>query len=282
MHIIRTKSELRKAISALRKNGKTIGFVPTMGALHDGHLSLVDIARKKSDAVISSIFVNPAQFAPHEDFDKYPRLEQSDLAKLEANAVDVAYLPSVAEMYAEGFSTSISLGAIGKTLEGVTRPHFFDGVALVVSKLFMQVMPDVAVFGEKDYQQLMVIKKLVRELDIQVEVIGAPICREEDGLAMSSRNVYLPADKRPIAANLYKILNIVKEKLLAGEAVDRALSWGKNELLNVGFEQVDYLELYHAHTLTSLTTLQEPARLLATARLSGVRLLDNIGVPLRF
>ncbi len=280
MQIIRTKQELRQAISALKANGKSIGFVPTMGALHPGHISLIDIAKSKADAVVSSIFVNPAQFAPHEDFDKYPRTEQSDLARLEISGVSIAYLPNKAEIYPENFSTQISMGNIGKILEGVSRPHFFDGVALVVTKLFMQVMPDIAIFGEKDYQQLTVIKKLVRELDIPVEVIGAPILREEDGLAMSSRNVYLGSEARKISSNLYKVLNIIKEKLIAGEDVKQTLLWGETELLKAGFEQVDYLTLCNAETLETTEDLQEPVRLLATVRISGIRLLDNIAIIL--
>jgi len=278
MQIIRTKLELRESINAFKSSGKTVGFVPTMGALHDGHLSLLDIARSKADIVVASIFVNPAQFAPHEDFDKYPRTQQSDLEKLQSCAVDIAYLPSVAEIYEENSSTKISVGEIGQKLEGSFRPHFFDGVALVVTKLFMQVAPSIAVFGEKDFQQLVVIKKLVRELDIPVEIIGAPILRENDGLAMSSRNIYLPVVERKIAANLYKILNEVKEKLLAGDEVRTALIWGKNQLLAAGFEEVDYIELCDINGLNSLDILKKPARLLATARLACVRLLDNIEI----
>ena len=278
MQLIRTKTELKTAIKSLRAQGKTIGFVPTMGALHEGHLSLADIAKTKADIVVCSIFVNPAQFAPHEDFDKYPRTEQQDLKMLEGRGVDIAYLPSVTEIYTPGNDTKISVGAIGKELEGAFRPHFFDGVALVVTKLFMQVMPDIAVFGQKDYQQLMVIKKLVSELDIPVEIIGAPIMREESGLAMSSRNVYLTDEKRLVAATLYKTLLSIKEKLLAGNDVANLLKWGHNELLAIGFEQVDYIELRHAENFTPLPLFQKPARLLVTARLCGVRLLDNIEV----
>lgn len=278
MQIIRTKANLIKTISTFSKSGKIIGFVPTMGALHDGHLSLIEIAKSKSDIVVVSIFVNPAQFAANEDFDKYPRNEQDDLVKLEASCVDVVYMPTINEIYANNSSTTISVGTIGKGLEGTFRPHFFDGVSLVVAKLFMQVAPDIAVFGAKDYQQLMVIKKLVKELDIPVEIIGAPICREADGLAMSSRNVYLSADKRIIAANIYKILLTVKEKLLSGKEVKTVLLSAKNELLAVGFEKVDYIELRDAETLMPLLALKSPARILVAARIGGVRLLDNLEV----
>lgn len=278
MQIIRTKEELRAVASALKLQGKKIGFAPTMGALHAGHLSLIDIAKAKSDIVVVSIFVNPAQFAPHEDFDKYPRTEQSDLERLKAASVDIAYLPTRSEIYSENHALKIAVGAIGQELEGIARPHFFDGVALVVNKLFMQVQPDVAVFGEKDFQQLVIIKKLVQDFDIPVEVIGAPIMREEDGLAMSSRNIYLSADKRAVAANLYKTLLAVKERLLSDKGVAEALAWGREELIKSGFEAVDYLELRSAKDLSNLTNIQEPARLLAVARLCGVRLLDNISI----
>lgn len=278
MQIIRTKADLKKTISTFNKSGKTIGFVPTMGALHDGHLSLVDIAKSRSDIVIVSIFVNPTQFAPNEDFDKYPRNEQSDLEKLSARLVDIVYLPSVTEVYSDHSSISLSVGDIGNELEGAFRPHFFGGVALVVTKLFMQVAPDIAVFGEKDYQQLIVIKNLVRELDIPVEIIAAPVCREKDGLAMSSRNVYLSADNRIIAANIYKTLLTIKEKLLLGNEVEQSLQWAKSELLAGGFDQVDYIELRDAKTLMPIVAAQQVARILVAARISGVRLLDNIEV----
>ncbi len=278
MQIIHTKKELKSAIKAQRDAGKIIGFVPTMGALHAGHLSLVDIAKSKADIVVVSIFVNKAQFAPHEDFAKYPRPLQSDIAMLQTCGTNIAYLPLMQEMYPEDFSTSIDIGLPGQILEGAFRPHFFAGVMLVVSKLFMQIAPDIAVFGEKDYQQLVLIKKMVAELDIPIEIIGAPVLRENDGLAMSSRNIYLSKEAREIAANLYKILLDVKEKLRIKGAAAPALSWGENALLKAGFEQVDYLVLCNAKTLQQLPVLQKPARLIATARLGGVRLLDNIAV----
>lgn len=276
MQTIKTIPELRTAISRLRKKGKTIGFVPTMGALHEGHLSLVDIAKNNSDIVVASIFVNPAQFAPNEDFDNYPRSEQEDLKMLAEKSVDIAYLPTRAEMYPEHASLNISVGEIGKHLEGIARPHFFDGVALVVTKLFMQVTPDIAVFGEKDYQQLIVIKKLVNELNIPVEIIGAPICREQDGLAMSSRNIYLNEQQRQLAPRFYKTLCIIKEKLNGGEDLQQAISWGKEELIKCGFDAVDYIELCHKETLLPIKKYGSPARILAVVRLGGIRLLDNI------
>jgi pantoate--beta-alanine ligase len=280
MQIIRTKSEIRNIISSLKKDGKTIGLVPTMGALHDGHLSLVDIAKNKADIVVVSIFVNPAQFAPNEDFDKYPRNEESDVALLKASGVDIVYLPSIDEIYIENSSTNISIGDIGKELEGAFRPHFFNGVALIVTKLFMQITPDVAIFGKKDYQQFIIIKKLAMELDIAVEIIGAPICRESDGLAMSSRNIYLSKERRAIAPALHKTMQEVAKKLQDGGDVEQALLWGKSKLLEVGFDRVDYIEIRNADNLTPISTLQNSSRLLAVAVLGGVRLLDNIEVAI--
>lgn len=278
MQIIRSKNELQKLVAVLRSSGKTIGFVPTMGALHAGHLSLLDMAKCNADITITSVFVNKAQFAPNEDFAKYPRDEAGDLAKLAAANVDFAYLPQQHEIYPENFSTTISIGAIGQILEGKFRPHFFDGVALVVTKLLLQVAPDIAIFGEKDYQQLIIVRKLVQELDIPVKILAAPIMREPDGLAMSSRNIYLPEDKRAIAAKLYQTLIDVMQKLQNGVAVRDALNFGKDQLLSFGFEKVDYIELCNAQDLTNMDRPEQSARLLATARLGGVRLLDNVAV----
>ena len=278
MKIIKTISELRAAVKSHRANGKTIGFVPTMGALHAGHLSLIDIAQKKADIVVCSIFVNKAQFAPNEDFDKYPRQDEEDLAKLKGMKIDIAYLPSQEQIYPEGSSLSVSVGDIGKQLEGEARPHFFDGVALIVTKLFMQVSPDITVFGEKDYQQLVIVKKIARELDVPVEIIGAPVCREEDGLAMSSRNIYLSAEQRSIAPNLFKILCSVKEKINNSQDILDSINWGKEKILASGFESVDYLELRDAETLDVASDASKPSRLLVVARLGGIRLLDNIAI----
>ncbi|MDA0781743.1 MAG: pantoate--beta-alanine ligase [Rickettsiales bacterium] len=271
-----TKSDLRNVVARFRKEGKKIGFVPTMGALHEGHLSLVDIAKQSADIVVVSIFVNPTQFAEGEDFDKYPRTIEDDKKKLQTKNVDIVYLPSKEEMYPQGFDIKISVGQIAKELEGVTRPHFFDGVALVVNKLFMQVQPDIAVFGQKDYQQLHVIRKLVAAFDIAVKVIGADIVREKNGLAMSSRNRYLSDEKRELAANLYRIMNEVANNIKKGSSFEKALYWGKEELQKAGFTKVDYLEIRNPQTLLKTDSL--PARLLAAVYLDEVRLIDNIQI----
>lgn len=277
MHIIRTIPALRQHVQSLRTQGDTIGFVPTMGALHEGHISLVKQARNAAKRVVVSIFVNPAQFAPHEDFDAYPRQEAADLAKLEAVGVDVVYLPAREVMYPQSFDISFKTGAIGQQLEGVARPHFFDGVALVVTKLFMQVQPDIAVFGEKDFQQLHVIRKLVSALDIPVQVLGGEIIREENGLAMSSRNAYLSEAERTIAASLYATLQTIVMRLRAGENITDTLAWGTQHLQETGFARVDYLELRDSHTLAP-THNPDGARLLVAAYLGKVRLLDNVAV----
>ncbi len=278
MKVVRNIKELREQISLLKKNGKTIGFVPTMGALHDGHLSLVDLAKKHSDNVVVSIFVNPAQFAPHEDFDKYPRHEEDDIRKLSSKDPSIIYLPTKNEMYSENFDLKISTGNIGKELEGIARPHFFDGVALVVTKLFMQVQPDIAVFGEKDFQQLHVIKKLVKQLDMPIKVIGAPIIREKSGLAMSSRNAYLSEDQSQISSKIYLVLKNIKEKIENNSSIDSAIKWGKEELLNQGLTKVDYMELRDSQTLEKVTIINSPVRLLTAVYSGQTRLIDNIEV----
>lgn len=276
--VLRNKQQLQTYVKDSKRQGKKIGFVPTMGALHAGHLSLVKIAKQHADIVVVSIFVNPAQFAAGEDFEKYPRTENSDLEILSNYAVDAVYMPRVAEIYPEGFSTKINVGSIGEVLEGEFRPGFFDGVALVVAKLFMQVLPDYAVFGEKDYQQLQVIKKLVRELDFPIAIIAAPIVREEDGLAMSSRNIYLNQIERSKAPSLYKILSWVKSEIISGANIGVAILAAKAKLLESGFLTVDYLGLYDSACLESVNQYREDARILAVARIGTVRLLDNLSL----
>ncbi len=277
MQVIRTLSELRQAVSALRKQGQRIAFVPTMGALHSGHISLIEQGKERADAVVVSIFVNPTQFAPTEDFDAYPRPEAEDIAKLEQNGVAIAYLPAKEEMYPEPFTTSIQVGGVSKGLCSATRPQFFAGVALVVCKLLMQVLPDIALFGEKDYQQLQVVKRMVANLDIPVDIYGAPILREKDGLAMSSRNAYLTPEERKIAPELYATLKKTAEWVKTG-AVEAALRAGKDRLLEAGFAKIDYLELHDATTLDKVMTVDAPTRLLVAAWLGKCRLIDNIEV----
>lgn len=276
MQIIRNAHELKKQISPLKKQGKTIGFVPTMGALHEGHLSLIDIATKKSDVVIVSIFVNPAQFSENEDFGTYPRDEEDDLKKITHHNVDFVYMPRVEDIYPQGFDLKILTGELGQQLEGMARPHFFDGVALVVVKLFMQTCADVAIFGEKDFQQLTIIKNVVKALDLDVKIIGAPIIREKNGLAMSSRNQYLSAPQKQIAANLYKQISAVKNTLEAGEDVESAIDNARKSLLKSGFDKVNYIEIRNSDSLSKETRGAQNLRILAAAYLNGVRLLDNV------
>lgn len=278
MKIVRSKKELLEVLAEI-EIGKTICFVPTMGALHEGHLSLVDIAKAKADIAIASIFVNSAQFAPHEDFDKYPRDEAADLKMLESRGADIVYLPRQEEMYPQGFDIKISTGDIGQQLEGITRPHFFDGIALVITKFFNQIKPDMAIFGEKDYQQLHVIRKLVDALDMDVTIIGGPIVREANGLAMSSRNRYLSDVQKEQSAALNKSLLQIKDSIIAGAAFDKAISSAKQYMLAQGFDSVDYIEIRHSQTLAPARDDDDinSLRIIATAYLNGVRLLDNIG-----
>jgi len=275
--IITTVAELRDALAAFRRGGERIGLVPTMGALHNGHLSLVSQARKNSDRVVVSIFVNPAQFAPHEDFDAYPRTPDKDLGKLDGRA-DIVFTPTAQEMYPEGHATSISVAGPSAGLETDFRPHFFGGVATVVAKLLIAAAPDIAMFGEKDYQQLLVVKRLVRDLALPVTIIGAPTLREVDGLAMSSRNAYLGFGERKIAGRLNVILKeaIAKARgtgnLRAAEATATIALW------NAGFSHVDYVAIRDAESLDHITALERPARILAAAKIGKTRLIDNMAL----
>jgi pantoate--beta-alanine ligase len=277
--IVRTLPPLRKAITALRKTRKTIALVPTMGALHEGHFSLVRHARKRAGAVAVSIFVNPRQFAPTEDFGSYPRNFERDVAALSKLGVDLIWAPTDTAMYPEGFSTAIAPGGPARAgLEDTYRPHFFGGVATVVSKLFLQVGPDFALFGQKDYQQLKVVTRMAKDLDIPVKVVGCPTVREKDGLALSSRNVYLSAEERQTAPVLHRVLKESAVRIKAGEAVATVLADGRAAIEKAGFA-VDYLEARHAETLAPVTVLADgPIRLLVAAKLGKTRLIDNLGV----
>lgn len=274
-----TVSALRTRIRTWREDGLTVGFVPTMGSLHDGHLSLVRLAKAHTDRVVASIFVNPAQFAPGEDFENYPRSLIDDAEKLATEKCDLIFLPDGDQMYPEGFDTSVRIGGPGLGLEASERPHFFHGVATVVAKLFNQVRPDVAVFGEKDYQQLLVIRKLVKDLDFPVDIIPGEIARERDGLAMSSRNAYLDENQRAKAAQLFAILTRFKARLEAGEPHGAVQTVALEEARRV-FDSVDYLEARDAATLTPVTAgpVTMPARLLGAVRLGETRLLDNLAI----
>ncbi|MGH6770311.1 MAG: pantoate--beta-alanine ligase [Xanthobacteraceae bacterium] len=277
--IVRNLPVLRRAVGAFRRGGGTVALVPTMGALHDGHLALVRLARRRARRVIVSIFVNPAQFAPNEDFSSYPRDLKRDVAALAKAGVDLVWAPSVGAMYPKGFATRIAPeGPARAGLEDAFRPHFFTGVATVVGKLLIQCGPDVAVFGEKDYQQLKVVTRLAADLDLPVKVVAAPIVREKDGLAMSSRNVYLSAEHRAVASTLYRTLKACAARIAGKENIARVLDEGAAAIESAGFI-VDYFEARNADTLAKVETLREdPIRLLVAARLGSTRLIDNVAV----
>jgi pantoate--beta-alanine ligase len=279
MDILKTKKELRNTVRGWQAQNLRVGFVPTMGALHAGHVELVRAALAQSDRVIVSIFVNPTQFAPNEDFSAYPRPFDADVEKLTTAKASAVYAPSVAEMYPDGFATNVSVKGVTEGLCGASRPTHFDGVATVVSKLLLQARPDAAFFGEKDWQQLQVVKRLVTDLDIGVEIIGVPIVRDASGLALSSRNAYLTAEQLQIASRLNKILFAAAEKIKNGADITATLAWGKDEIVSAGFDRVDYLECREAETLTPCAVKgAKPLRLLAAAFLGKARLIDNVAV----
>lgn len=278
MPIVRTVPDLRAAVAAWRKQNLRVGLVPTMGALHEGHLSLVRTGKARCDRVITTLFVNPKQFAPHEDFDRYPRNEDQDAAMLASAGCDLLYAPEREAMYPPGFATSVNVADVSAPLEGEMRPHFFGGVATVVSKLLLQSLPDAAFFGEKDYQQLQVIKRMTRDLDIPVEIKGCNTVREHDGLAMSSRNAYLSADERRIAARLNLILHDAIKAVHAGAPIDAVEAEAARHLTAAGFTKIDYVAIRNADTLAPLTARGETARILAAAWLGKTRLIDNMAV----
>ena len=268
--------ELNSVLRDWRKSGLRIALVPTMGALHAGHLELVRIARLHADRTVVSIFVNPAQFSPNEDFARYPRtLEKDRLVLKQQGATDLIYAPEASDVYPEGFATHVVVDGPARGLESDFRPHFFSGVATVVAKLFIRCRPDVAIFGEKDYQQLLVVRRLSSDLDLNVQVIGAPIVRESDGLALSSRNAYLSTEQRQIAVALNRVLDSVAARARAGISVPQTEAEGAAGLISAGFERVDYVAVRDAGTLEPLRRISRPARVLAAARVGGVRLIDN-------
>ncbi len=276
---VRTVADLRSHLAKWRKAGESVALVPTMGALHQGHLSLVALAKTKGDRVVVSIFVNPMQFGPREDFRTYPRDEASDLDKLAKAGADLVFIPDTAEMYPQGFSTEVKVSDLTDDLCGAARPNHFQGVATVVAKLLLQCTPDIAIFGEKDYQQLLVIKRLVRDLDMQVEIMGGPIVREGDGLALSSRNAYLSPEQRKTAPILYQTLSEVAADLARGEGADAAALAGRFKLEAAGF-RVDYVAVRDPDTLKPLSGPVKPGtRVLAAAYLGKTRLIDNVAVP---
>ena len=277
---VRTERTLRGRVWEWRGHGETIAFVPTMGALHEGHLTLVRLAKKKATKVIVSIFVNPTQFAPDEDFEAYPRTETQDVAMLKAEGVDLVYIPKDGSMYNAHHATKITVGGVALGLETNHRPTFFDGVALVVTKLLNRVVPDYAIFGEKDYQQLATIRRLVEDLDMPIRIIGAPIARDEHGLALSSRNKYFDENGLKVARRLNEIMRHCALKMAQGENVDVARDIASKALLTAGFSSVDYIEVRSPNSLTVLEggILNKGARLLIAAHCNSVRLIDNCAV----
>lgn len=276
--IIRDKAGLRAMVSPWKRAGEVVGVVPTMGALHDGHLSLVAAAKAACDRVIVTIFVNPKQFNNPDDLANYPRTENEDARKLERFAVDAIWVPDGDQMYPEGFSTTVSVSGLTDCLCGATRPGHFDGVATVVSKLFLQTSADKAFFGEKDYQQLQVVTRMAADLDIPIEVVGCPTIREEDGLAMSSRNLLLSDRARVYAPVLNEVMEAMAEELRDGAAMSDLMPGALKRLETAGFTGVDYLELRASDGLGVMERVDAPARLFAAAWLAGVRLIDNIAV----
>jgi len=277
--IVRTVPTLRRATDSLRSRKATVALVPTMGALHDGHLSLVRLAKRRADKVVVSIFVNPTQFAPSEDFGAYPRTWKEDVAKLTAEKTDLIWHPDGKAMYPDGFATRVGLeGPAIVGLEDRFRPHFFGGVATVVAKLFTQVRPAIAIFGEKDFQQLRVVTRMAADLDLGVKVIGSKTVRERDGLAMSSRNVYLSPEERQIAPVLHRAMKKSAHLLRTGTDIETAMAVGAETITAAGFV-LDYFELRHAETLAPVASTKDGAmRILVAARLGTTRLIDNIGV----
>jgi pantoate--beta-alanine ligase len=276
--VIRAIPDLRAQVRSWRGRGESVALIPTMGALHEGHLQLVRLARSRAKRAVVSIFVNPTQFAPHEDFERYPRDEAGDLAKLAAVGCDAVWGPTLNVMYAEGFATRIVPAGAADGLESDFRPHFFGGVATVCCKLFTQVQPDIAVFGEKDYQQLMVVTQMVRDLDLPLEIVGAPTVREADGLAMSSRNAYLSAEERRAAPTMHRAIREVAVKVAGGSDIGEATSAAKAALMQAGFGKIDYVEVRDAVTLKPVRPdAGRPLRVLAAAWLGKTRLIDNVG-----
>jgi pantoate--beta-alanine ligase len=275
---IRQLKPLRKAIAALRAQGGKVALVPTMGALHAGHMALVAEARKRAEHVVVSIFVNPKQFGPNEDLAAYPRRAAKDSALLNEAGAAVLWMPDAEVMYPAGYATNVSVAGVSEGLDGAARPDHFDGVATVVAKLFNQVRPDIALFGEKDFQQLAVIRRMVADLDFGIEIIGVPTEREEDGLALSSRNVYLTPEERLQARVLPRALGAAAATIEAGGDVGEALAKAQGALIEGGFESVDYVALCDAATLQPVASLERPARLLAAARIGAARLIDNVPV----
>ncbi len=276
--IVKSVSDLRQAVAGLRSDGHRVALVPTMGALHAGHMALIEAAGEACPRTVVSIFVNPTQFSPSEDFAAYPRDDAEDLRKLAVAGVDLVFMPAAGDMYAADFATSVNVAGPGAGLESAMRPHFLAGVATVVCKLLLQCLPDAATFGEKDYQQLQVVRRMVRDLDIPCEILAIPTVREADGLACSSRNAYLTPAERGVAAHLFECLQATAQRLRDGGAVIAEIEHGMRHLQEAGFDTVDYLALCDGESLEALSELRDGARLLAAVRLGNTRLIDNLAV----
>jgi len=279
MIICKTKKDIRDALARIKNSHRTVGFVPTMGSLHEGHLSLVKIARENADIMVASIFVNPLQFGPNEDFDTYPRQFEEDAAVLKSQGCDLLFAPTRDSIFPSNFSTQVTVSQITENHCGVSRPAFFGGIATIVTKLLMILAPDIAVFGEKDYQQLAMIRRLVRDLDIDTQIIGGPTVREEDGLAMSSRNNYLSKEERKIAPSLYRELSNVSDELTKTQKNWMGLKPTlESNLLKAGFSSIDYVDLVDATSLELMNQPNRAGRLLAAAWIGKTRLIDNVAV----
>ena len=278
MEVVRTIADLRQRISSWRVEGQTVSLVPTMGALHDGHLSLIKIAQEKCDRVVASIFVNPKQFLPNEDFEKYPRNKDSDIEKLVELGTDLLFSPNASEMYRADASTAVVISQLTDCLCATSRPGFFDGVGTGVTKLLIQTLPDIAIFGEKDYQQLLIIKRLARDLDIPTKIIGAPTIREIDGLAVSSRNVYLSPTHRETAPSIFKVLKTTATAIALGDDALFASKKAHDDLVLAGFSKIEYFEARHSETLELITDTRNPGRLFAAVWLGSTRLIDNLEI----
>jgi pantoate--beta-alanine ligase len=278
--VVRTVAALRRAVALWRGAGESVALVPTMGALHAGHLALVAHGKARCTRVVASLFVNPTQFGPNEDFARYPRDEAGDAAKLFSTGCDLLYAPAADEIYPPGFASAVSPGPLGEILDGKFRPGHFGGVATVVMKLLLQAQADLACFGQKDYQQLQVVRRIVRDLDIPVRIEGVPTVRETDGLALSSRNAYLTPEQRRIAPQLHRVLMEIATRVgTGGQAPAEAASWGREELRRAGFDAVDYVAVCDAVSLQPLDRLDREARILGAAFLGRTRLIDNEALP---
>ncbi len=275
MQIVRTSEELSRALAAL---AGTLALVPTMGALHAGHIALIAAAKTRAEAVAASIFVNPAQFGANEDLSRYPRPETADAAMLGAAGCDLLWMPAVDDIYPPGFSTNISVAGVSQRWEGEARPGHFDGVATIVAKLLLSVRPDIALFGEKDFQQLAVIRRMVADLNLPVEIVGVPTVRESDGLALSSRNAYLSADERVRAVALPEALDAARKAILGEAPVSQVLARAKQSLIDAGFLKIDYLALVDGDSLDPIEQAQAGARLIVAATIGTTRLIDNLAL----